>query len=119
MVKGQAGTRDTWLPILYITLAVLMIGTMSPANKLLLQEGRFAPLELAFSRAFLAFVVLFPLTMLGAKEELLVLKWRDFGRLSLVGFLGVGVHYGLAIWALQTIIGGMTILGGVELVRRG
>lgn len=101
MLKGPPGKHDTWLPILYITLAVVMIGTMSPANKFLLREGRFAPLDLAFSRALMAFVVLLPITMLWAKEELTVLKWRDFRRLTFVGFIGVGVHYGLAIWALQ------------------
>jgi drug/metabolite transporter (DMT)-like permease len=101
MVKDQAGKHDTWLPIFYIILAVLMIGTMSPVNKFLLREARFEPLELAFSRALMGFLVLLPITMFWAKEELLVLKWRDFGRLSLVGLLGVGVHYGLAIWALQ------------------
>ena len=74
-----------------------MIGTISPAYKYLLQQSNMPPLEMATSRAFLAFVLLLPITLFWAKDELMFLGWRDIGRLSLVGLLGVGFHYGMAI----------------------
>ncbi len=87
-------------PLLYLTSAVLMLGTVTPAMKEVVRHSDLSPFELVCLRIFIAFACLFLVTMAGPWKELLVLTWVDIVQLTLLGILGVGLAYGLAGWAL-------------------
>jgi drug/metabolite transporter (DMT)-like permease len=99
-VRRQEQTYRAWSPVLCLLAAVLMLGTVSPAIKYILQQKQILPLELACLRVGLAFVFLFSVNLLEEREELFSLTRADFVRLTLIGFLGVGLYYGLSVWSL-------------------
>ena len=88
-------------PALFLLSAVLMLGTVSPVIRLILRRHEIQPLDLACIRISLAFIFLLAVTLFQDREEFLALAPADVLRLTLVGFLGVGLYYGLTIWSLQ------------------
>jgi len=100
METGQAERTSETSALLYVTTAVLMLSTVTPVMKSLLEHHDLSPFEIVCLRVFIAFVCLFIVTMTGPWQELLRLTGRDGLRMALLGILGVGGAYGLASWAL-------------------
>lgn len=87
-------------PVLCVVTAVLMLSTVTPISKNLLDHGGLSPMELVCLRIFIAFSCLILVTMAGPWQDLVRMKGGDVLRLTLLGILGVGVAYGLAGWSL-------------------
>ncbi|MBM4123372.1 MAG: DMT family transporter [Nitrospira sp.] len=87
-------------PLLYVTTAVLMLSTVSPITKSLLQHHDIAPFDLVCLRVLIAFSCLFAITLMGPWQELFQMPGTDIIRLTLLGILGVGAAYGFAGLAL-------------------
>lgn len=94
-------TRQTPVPALLLLSAVLMLGTVSPVIRFILQQKEIQPLDLACLRIAIAFVFLLAVTLIEDREEILALTPADVAQLTLVGFLGVGLYYGLTVWSLK------------------
>jgi len=94
-------TRHSLAPPLFLLSAVLMLGTVSPVIRFILQQHEIEPLDLAFIRIAVAFVFLLVATLLQDREEFLALTPADVVQLTFVGFLGVGLYYGLTVWSLK------------------
>ena len=94
-------TRHSLAPALFLLSAVLMLGTVSPVIRFILRRHEIEPLDLACIRIALAFIFLLAITLFQDREEFLALTLADVARLTLVGFLGVGLYYGLTIWSLK------------------
>jgi drug/metabolite transporter (DMT)-like permease len=100
MTPAYAEQTSETTPLLYVTTAVLMLSTVSPVTKVLLQDGDLSPFNLAYFRVLIAFVCLFIVTMASSWHGLLNLTVKDVAQMALLGILGVGLAYGLASWAL-------------------
>jgi len=94
-------TRHSLAPPLFLLSAVLMLGTVSPVIRFILQQHEIEPLDLAFVRIAVAFVFLLVATLFQDREEFLALTPTDVAQLTFVGFLGVGLYYGLTVWSLK------------------
>lgn len=86
--------------LLSLTSAVLMLSTVSPAVKQLIQSHQVNPFELAGLRILIAFACLAAIALVWHRAELFCLTWEETLRLGLLGVLGVGLAYGLGAWAL-------------------
>ncbi|TAL09054.1 MAG: DMT family transporter [Nitrospirae bacterium] len=94
-------TRHSLAPPLFLLSAVLMLGTVSPVIRFILQQHEIEPLDLAFIRIVVAFVFLLVATLFQDREEFFALAPADVAQLTFVGFLGVGLYYGLTVWSLK------------------
>jgi drug/metabolite transporter (DMT)-like permease len=99
-MMSHVESRHDTAPLLYLTSAVLMLGTVTPVMKEVVRHSDLSPFELVCLRIFIAFICLFLVTMAGPWREIFTLRWDDVFRLTLLGILGVGLAYGLAGWAL-------------------
>lgn len=95
---GERPSENT--PVLYVTMAVLMLSTVTPVMKDVLGHNEMSPFELVCMRVLIAFTCLFVITMAGPWQEVLRMSRADLARLTLLGILGVGLAYGFAGWAL-------------------
>ncbi len=87
-------------PLLYVTTAVLMLSTVTPAMKTVLRQNEIAPYDLVCLRVLIAFACLVAITLAGPWQTLRQMTGSDVVRLTLLGILGVGIAYGFAGWAL-------------------
>ena len=87
------------VPILCLFGVIVLVSAITPAIKYTLQHGAVDFLELAANRVAIAFLFLAGITMWFDVEGLRSLTAREFGKLTLLGLLGVG-GYPIAAWGL-------------------
>jgi drug/metabolite transporter (DMT)-like permease len=87
------------IPLLCLFGVIVLVSAITPAIKYTLQHNAVDFLELAASRVAIAFLFLAAITMWFDVEGLRSLTAREFGKLSLLGLLGVG-GYPIAAWGL-------------------
>ena len=86
-------------PILCLFGVIVLVSAITPAVKYTLQHNVVDFLELAASRVVIAFLFLAGMTMWFDVEGFRSLTARGFGKLTLLGMLGVG-GYPIAAWGL-------------------
>ena len=87
------------IPILCLLGVIVLVSAITPAIKYTLQHSAIDFLDLASSRTVIGFIFLAGMTMWFDFQGLRALTARHFGKLTLLGLLGVGA-YPIGAWGL-------------------
>jgi drug/metabolite transporter (DMT)-like permease len=86
--------------VLYLISVVLMISSFAPSTKYVFHHSDLIPLDLACVRVLIGFLFLVLITLCWDRTGLFFLSRRDIWKLTLLGFLGVGLAYAVSAWSL-------------------
>lgn len=87
------------VPLLCLFGVIVLVSTITPAIKYTLQHSTLDFLQIAGNRIVIGFVVLAGITMWFDAQGIRALTAGHFGKLTLLGLLGVGA-YPIAAWGL-------------------
>jgi drug/metabolite transporter (DMT)-like permease len=96
---GASSNVPAFKPLLYLVFAVLLLSSITPTIKYVLQHSELHPVGMAGLRVLIGFLFLLLITLQWDRTGVRVLAGRDTVRVVLLGLLGV-VSYAISAWGL-------------------